>query len=322
MDRRTFFSTATALSAGALLTQPGTAWSQRLMQSRAVRQNSRQHPVRLGGPVFFSDADPEQWAIEAKKKYRAVYAPNVSLDDKDRIKAVLEAVKKHDLVIAEVGAWSNMLESDTAKREEILQNVIRCTVLADELGAKCCVNIAGSFNPQHWDGPDRRDLTAEFFDATVENIRKILDAAKPKRTKFALEMMPWAFPDSADSYLTLLRAINRKGLGVHVDVCNLINSPEKMWNTTAVIHEVFNKLSPWIVSCHGKDIKWIKAEAVRFAECPLGEGNIDYATFLKRIATHPDKDLPLMLEHMPDEATYDRCREHVLKVANENSIDM
>ena len=325
MNRRTFFSGTAALTAGALLSQPSTAWSQRLLSNRSSassQRNAPQHSIRLGAPLFFSDADPELWAAEAKKKYRAVYAPNVSLDDKDRIKAVLAAVEKHDLVIAEVGAWSNMLDSDPAKREETLNHVIRCTVLADELNAKCCVNIAGSFNPQYWDGPDRRDLSSEYFDATVENVRKILDAAKPTRTKFSLEMMPWALPNSADSYLKLIRAIGRKGIGVHVDICNLINSPEKMWNTTAIINEVFNKLSPWITSCHAKDIKWIKASAVQFDECALGDGNIDYVTYLKRVATHPDKDLPLMVEHMPDEATYDRCREHLLKLADENGLEI
>jgi len=320
MDRRNFLSASAVLATGALLTHPSTTWSQNRLIPSNSRRNVLQHSVRIGAPVFFSDADPDLWAAEAKKKYRAVYAPNVSLDDNDRIKAVLEAVEKHDLVIAEVGAWSNMLDNDPKKREETLNHVTRCTVLADELNAKCSVNIAGSFSTQHWAGPDRRDLTKEYFDATVENIRKILDAAKPKRTKFALEMMPWALPDSADSYLKLIRAIDRKGLGVHVDAVNLVNSPEKIWNTTGIINEVFDKLSPWIVSCHAKDIKWVHASAVQFDECPLGEGHLDYATYLKRIATHPDKDLPLMVEHMPDEATYDRCREYLLKIADENGI--
>ena len=319
MDRRTFLSGTAALAAGTLLSHPSTALAQNRLRP-GQRRNAPQHSVRIGAPVFFSDADPELWAAEAKKKYRAVYAPNVSLDDKDRIKAVLAAVEKHDLVIAEVGAWSNMLDSDPKKREETLNHVIRCTVLADELNAKCCVNIAGSFSTQHWAGPDRRDLTKEYFDATVENVRKILDAAKPKRTKFALEMMPWALPDSVDSNLKLIRAINRPGLGVHVDVVNLVNSPEKIWNTTDIINDVFNRLSPWIVSCHAKDIKWIHASAVQFDECALGEGHLDYATYLKRVATHPDKDLPLMVEHMPDEATYDQCRKYLLKIAGENGI--
>ncbi len=318
MDRRNFLSGTFALTAGALLTSTTSI----LAQKETPTRSGGKHSVRLGGPVFFSDEDPDKWAAEAKKKYRAVYAPNVSLDDKDRIRAVVEAVRKHDLVIAEVGAWSNMLEHDPTKRKEVLDSVIQRTVLADELGARCCVNIAGSYNTQYWDGPDPKDLSSEFFDATVENVRKILDGAKPKRTVFALEMMPWALPDSADSYLKLIKAVDRKGLGVHVDACNLINSPEKMWNTTALIHDVFDKLSPWIASCHAKDLKWIKASAVQFAECPLGEGNIDYAAYLQCVASHPDANLPLMVEHMPDEATYDRCREHLLKVAGENGIEV
>ena len=40
--------------------------------------------------------------------------------------------------------------------------------------------------------------TKEFFDATVENCRKVIDAVKPKRTKFTIEMMPWSLPDGPD----------------------------------------------------------------------------------------------------------------------------
>ena len=46
--------------------------------------------------------------------------------------------------------------------------------------------------------------SAEFFEAAVENARKIIDAVKPKR-KFSYEMMGWALPDSPESYLQFIR---------------------------------------------------------------------------------------------------------------------
>ena len=314
MKRREFISTSVAVAAGAVLVGKFSASAQ--TQTVAAK-----HSVRIGGPVFFSDQDPEKWAAEARKKYRAVYAPNVSLDDKDRIKAVIEAVKKNDLVIAEVGAWCNMLDADPEKRKANIDNVTNKLALADEIGARCCVNIAGSFNSEYWDGPHAKDLSDEYFDQTVENARKIIDAVNPKRAKFALEMMMWAYPDTADSYLRLIKAIDRKGFGVHIDICNMINSPAKMWKTTELINETFDKLGQWVASCHAKDLKWVKSSSVHFEECALGEGNIDYATYLKRLATLPDKDVPLMTEHMPNEEVYEKCRQYLLKVGAANDID-
>ena len=37
-------------------------------------------------------------------------------------------------------------------------------------------------------------LSQKFFDAAVENARKIIDAVKPKRTRFTYEAMGWAWP--------------------------------------------------------------------------------------------------------------------------------
>lgn len=287
---------------------------------RADEKRPVKHPVRLGGPVFFSEDDPEKWVQEARKYYRAVYCPNVSLNDKDRIKAFSDAVREHDMVIAEVGRWCNMLVADETERKKNIEKVTEGLALADAIGARCCVNIAGSFHPNHWEGPHPKNLGQEFFDATVENARKIIDTVQPKRAKFALEMMPWSLPDSVDSYLRLLKAIDRKGFGIHVDVCNMINSPKKMYDNTALINDVFDRLGGHIVSCHAKDLQWGPGVQVYFRECPIGEGEIDYGTYLKRIANHPDRDLPLMLEHLKDRAEYELCRERIIKTGRENNV--
>jgi hypothetical protein len=38
-----------------------------------------------------------------------------------------------------------------------------------------------------------------------------IDAVKPRRTFYTLEAMPWIFSDTPDSYLELMRAIDRPG---------------------------------------------------------------------------------------------------------------
>ena len=84
--------------------------------------------------------------------------------------------------------------------------------LADEIGALCCVDIAGSKNEEVWYGPHPDNLTREFFDAAVENARKIIDAVKPRRAKFCYEMMGWAVPNSPSSCLRLIQSVDRAQL--------------------------------------------------------------------------------------------------------------
>lgn len=289
-------------------------------KSNAAPHAGPKKPVRLGGPLFFSDEDPQAWAKKAREmRYRAVYAPKVALDDRTRIDAILQAVRENDLVIAEVGRWVNLLDADPVKRAKNLKQVTEGLALADELDAKCCVDIAGSFNPKVWSGPDPRNVTEEFFDATVQNVRTIIDAVKPKRSKFALEMMGWALPNSPESYLRLIAAVDRPQFGVHIDVCNLINSPDKFWNTTKLINDVFDQLGPYVLSAHAKDLRWIPEMSIRFQECVIGQGTIDFATYLHRLAILP-QDVPFMIEHMANAEEYEASKLHLFDIGRDAGI--
>ncbi|NOX54269.1 MAG: sugar phosphate isomerase/epimerase [Planctomycetes bacterium] len=268
-------------------------------------------PIRLGGPSFAKAEDPEELARAHRKLgYRAAYCPAVSLDDQPRIRAIERAFAKHDVVIAEVGRWCNLMEADAKKRSANLKRVTEGLALADEIGALCCVDIAGSFNREVWYGPHPKNLSREFFEAAVENARKIIDAVKPRRAKFCYEMMGWSIPDSPDSYLRLLKAVDRKAFAVHLDPCNLVNCPARFYKNADLINECFDKLGPWIVSCHAKDLKWQVEMNIHFVEVTLGTGSIDYRVYLKRLAQLPH-DAPLMIEHMKGPKEYDRSRQHL-----------
>ncbi len=283
---------------------------------RAAPSREELHPIRLGAPVFNAPQDPEELALAHRKLgYRAAYCPGVSLDDGDRIRAIREAFAKHDVVIAEVGRWCNLLEADPAKRAENLKRVTDGLALAEAIGARCCVDIAGSFNPKIWFGPHPKNVSREFFDATVENARKIIDAVKPKTAKFCLEMMGWALPDGADSYVALIKAVQRDAFGVHLDPCNLVNSPRRFYQNTELLDECFDKLGPWIASCHAKDVAWEVEMQVHFREVTLGTGELDYTTYLKRLAALPN-DVPLMIEHMQGPEEYDKSREYLFELAD------
>ena len=292
----------------------GLAQSPLLAASRTELTSPRRRPLRLGGPVFVQTDDPEELALAHRKLgYRAAYCPKIPLNDSARIRAVAEAFAKNEIVIAEVGRWVNLLDADPEKRRANLKLVTDGLALAGEVGALGCVDIAGSFSPKEWYGPHPDNLSPRFFDAAVQNARAIIDAVKPKRAKFSYEMMGWSLPDSPDSCLKLLKAVDRKAFAVHLDPCNLVNSPSRFYRNRDLLNECFDKLGRWIVSCHAKDLTWDAEMNVHFREVRPGAGSMDYTTYLRRLASL-GHEAPLMLEHLPNADEYDKARLYLFEL--------
>ncbi len=291
-----------------------------LLASRVASQAGEAKFIRLGAPAFAKTDDPELLALAHRKLgYRAAFCPKVALDDAARIKALTDAFAKHDVVIAEVGRWVNLLDADAEKRKKNLQTVTDGLALAEAIGARCCVDIAGSFSATSWFGPHPDNFTDKFFDAAVENARKIIDAVKPKRAKFCYEMMGWAMPHDPDCYLRMIKAVDRDGFGVHLDPCNLVNSPEKFYRNAGLLNECFDKLGRWIASCHAKDLAWEVEMNVHFREVCPGKGSLDYTTYLKRLARLPQNP-PLMIEHLAKAEEYDAARQHIIEVGRKAGL--
>ena len=78
--------------------------------------------ILLGGPVYVDEgADVEALArAHVEQGYKSAYCPPVSLDDPDGIKRAKEAFKKAGVVIAELGAWCNIIPADSDKHEKAI----------------------------------------------------------------------------------------------------------------------------------------------------------------------------------------------------------
>ena len=135
MNRRTFVRTSLSPVPGCL--DPSLAG--------IIAQNAK---VRLGGPLFQPINDPGAWIAALQKQgYRAAYCPVKTDAASDAINAYASAAKKADIVIAEVGAWSNPLSADPTMAPRGFKKCVDSLALAEAIGANCCVNISGSKNP-------------------------------------------------------------------------------------------------------------------------------------------------------------------------------
>lgn len=275
--------------------------------------------MRLGGPIFKEFKDPESWVVAVKEPgYSACYCP-VGIDASDDVVyAYAKAAKGANVVIAEVGAWSNPISPDNETCRKAIEFCTKHLELAEKIGANCCVNIAGA-RGEKWDGPYPDNFSDSTFDFIVETVRFIIDSVKPKWTFYTLETMPWIFPDSPDNYLRLIKAIDRKQFAVHLDPVNLVCSPQRYFDNGALIRECFEKLGKYIKSCHAKDIILQDNLTTHLDETRPGSGNLDYRIYLREL-NKLDPDVPLMLEHLSNEKEYVNAAKYIRQTAKEESI--
>jgi sugar phosphate isomerase/epimerase len=271
--------------------------------------------VRLGSPLTQTWDSPDGWiAVLRERAFRAAYWPLGDDADADTVRAYADAAAAADIVIAEIGAWSNPISPDEATRTAALELCKRRLELADRVGARCCVNLAGSRGDE-WMGPHPENLSRETFALIVDSVREIIDAVEPQRTFYTLEPMPWTLPDSADSYLELMAAIDREQFAVHFDSTNLINSPARFYDHAGLMRECFAKLGPHIKCCHAKDITLANELTVHLAEAIPGRGAFDFEVLLREM-DRLDPDTPILVEHLTHDWEYAEAAAHIRSVAD------
>ena len=263
--------------------------------------------MRLGASVFYQGTDPEQYALaHIEKGYGAAICPGwLSLERPKQLENFKRSMEKYDIVIAEVGAWGNPLDPNKAEAEKSIRLMVDKLRLAEELGAVTCINILGTKQTASWFGPHAENYGKEFFEEAVAVCQYVIDEVKPERTKLSFEMMPYCFLDSPEEYLRFLQAVDRKAAGVHLDICNNMNSPRRFYNNTDYVKHTFDLLKKEIVTLHLKDIA-LKADSltVVFEEVLIGTGGMDYVTLMQEISKLP-ADTPAILEHLQTEEQYD-----------------
>ena len=309
LSRRYFIRRTALAAAGVVIASPSLI---------AGKSRSAGNPVRLGGPVPGKFDDPVQWVKAVKSlRYGAAVCPVQPGAPSELITSFRDEARKNNILISEVGVWNNMFDLDKNSRDAAIKKNVVSLQLADEIGACCCVNISGA-KGEIWDGPYPGNYTKETFDQIVENVRYIIGQVKPKYTFYSLEPMPYMLPDSPDSYLELIRAIDRDRFAVHLDPVNMISSPQRYFDNAAFLSECFTKLGPYIKSVHAKDITIIPELTVHLEERRPGMGSLDYAVFLREMSRL--EDIPMMMEHLDKQEDYLLAAQYIRNIGSVNGI--
>lgn len=106
---------------------------------------------------------------------------------------------------------------------------------------------------------------------------------------------------------------------MHIDPVNLINSPQKYFNNSGLIKDVFKRLGAYIKCCHAKDTILRNELIFHVDEIVPGKGFLDYHTYLREISRL--NEVPLIMEHMKrDEFAVGAA--YIRKVATEEGLQI
>ncbi len=285
--------------------------------------------MRLGATIddYLNTGDPDALVAECRKKgYRSAAMPLAVLDEPTTVRDIASALYQADILLAEMAAWVNPLHHEPEQRSRNIASIKRILALADEVGAICCATVVGSYcETDQWDshvGCHPENFSERAFDEVVNWVRDVLDQVRPTRTKLTLEICPWTLLDGPQVYLDLISAVDRPGLGVHLDPANLVTGPRAYCDTSGMINRCFDLLGSRILSCHAKDVHWtLDARTVGIEEVVPGRGILDYATFLRR-AAGIGSDLPLILEHLRIETDFDEAAAHIRQVGTAVGVSL
>lgn len=255
----------------------------------------------------------EDWAKKhIELGLKSVVFPLNYKDEEGRIKEYAMAAREAGLTIAEVGVWRNLLAEDETERKEAFAYAIGQLQLAEALGARCCVNIAGAMKGARWDGPHKSNFSKEAYDKTVQIVQRIVDEVKPVRTKYTLEPMPWMIPSGPEEYLLLLEEIGRDSVGVHMDMVNMITSPERYFFQEEFMDKCFALLKGKICSCHLKDVHLHPEYTFQLKECACGAGELNLKHYIA-LAQKEDPTMPMIIEHLDSDEAYQESVAYVQK---------
>lgn len=259
--------------------------------------------MRLGISTDLGKTDAVEWAKAIRESgCGSVVFPLDYTAPEEKIQSFAKAAREQNLVIAEVGAWCNPIAPNPMEREAALNRTKEQLRLADKIGANCCANVAGSAG-EKWAGAYRENFTKETWDLTVKTIQEIIDDVRPQNTYYTIEPMPYMYPMDVNQYLHLMEDVNRERFAVHMDFFNWLNTPDKYFHHEEYMEECFEKLGPWIKSCHLKDVLLLQELTCMLKEVPCCLGGINLEKYIL-LAERYNPEMPMIMEHLKSQEEY------------------
>ncbi|MCD6307983.1 MAG: sugar phosphate isomerase/epimerase, partial [Candidatus Latescibacteria bacterium] len=197
---------------------------------------------------------------------------------------VVEACKKYDVVIYEVGGYTNLVTPDDARLRTNLKGLAHCIEVAESVGCPMVGTVAGCRDPKYLINPHPDNWTIETWNLLVRSIRQVLRDTAGMKAVIGMEAQVTTIIDSPEAHKRLMEDVGDERLKVNLDPVNMMHLG-LYYHTTDLIDRCFDLLGEDIVGCHAKDTYiWPDKQTVHVQEVCPGKGVLDYDTYLVRMS--------------------------------------
>ena len=264
--------------------------------------------MRLGGMLYKpATIDELDGVIEAFDVYglSAVSAPvdfaDMTDGDAERFG---EYARGLGLVVGDANFRPNLMVRDESLREARIAQLRSALVKADVMQAEGVVILVGTVSTEdHLAAPHPYMYTDECRNEFREIILSAVDGLELRHTRLLIEPWTTSFFYQPLAIREFLDSVSHPSVGVHLDQMNMVDQ-QHYYRTTELITETFDLLSPYIGGIHFKDVLWDwRHMLLKFDEVPVGDGVLDYHTYLRRVASL-DVDITCFCEHYKTEGEY------------------
>jgi sugar phosphate isomerase/epimerase len=238
----------------------------------------------------------------------------------DECAAYGEKARSLGMVVGETGVWSNLMIDDADAQAARIQAVRDVLPKADAMGCHCVVTLVGTKDPAD------HSLAMHPFMKTDgakkefrEVVLRILDGLDLKTTRYGIE--PWhnTFFFQPEDIREFIDSVDHPAFGLHLDQMNMVDMAH-FYDTTSLINTTFDLLADKVASVHLKDIQEDFTHMfLKLDEVYIGDGVMDYDTYLKRLAELP-AETPCYCEHMAEEAEYALCFARLHRLADKAGV--
>jgi len=208
------------------------------------------------------------------------------------------ALKKYDVTVFEVGAYSNIIHPDTAAREKILSAIVRKFEDSESVGGSLVATVSGCCDPKYLINPHPDNWSSATCKVLVSSVRRILNDTSGMKTSLGMEAQITTNIDGPGAHRHLIDEVGDPRCAVNLDPTNMVNL-DRYFHTAELLDECFDMLGESILGCHAKDT-WIEPDVqtlIIHEVCP-GRGVMDYRRYLTRMS-RMKRPRALFPEHLP-----------------------
>ncbi len=274
-------------------------------------------PIRLGAFLNRKENEdfPELIGRLRKEGFGGVLTTAQPVNDMtdSELRAFTGALREHDVVVFEVGGYTNMIHPDPAIRQENLKSLAVSIEAADKVNCPMVGTITGSCDPKNFFNVHPDNWTLETWNLTVDSIRQVLKDTAGMKAALGMEAQVTTNLDGPKAHRRLIDDVGDPRCAVNLDPTNMIHL-HNYFHTTDLINECFDLCGEHILGSHAKDTYiWPDKQTVHVQEVCPGRGILDYETYLVRLS-RLKWSRTLLPEHIPNDQ-FPEAKTYIRKVA-------